>query len=52
MANAFVLFFIFLILREKPVVRFELLNPLTDEAHHAGGDIIHRTGDLDRSLLF
>jgi cell volume regulation protein A len=33
------------------VVRFERLYPLTDEVHQAIREVVHRTGDLDRSFL-
>jgi hypothetical protein len=35
----------------QSVVRFEPLNLLTDEVHHAIREVVHRTGDLDRSFL-
>jgi hypothetical protein len=36
----------------QSVVRFEPLNSLTNEVHHAIREAVHRTGDLDGSLLF
>jgi hypothetical protein len=35
----------------QSVVRFEPLNLPTDEVHHAIREVVHRTGDLDRSFL-